>query len=91
MQARRGARRCQRAAAYGGTELTEAGEKAAADFKREDNPRFRCETTSIVFDWTFDGPVEPDHAEQRHDRAGVRTVRIETHDLHEPEGTPDAT
>jgi Family of unknown function (DUF6152) len=42
---------------YGGTELTEVGEKAAADFKREDNPRFRCETTSIVFDWTFDGPV----------------------------------
>ena len=42
---------------YGGTGLTEAGEKAAKDFKREDNPRFRCETTSIVFDWTFDGPV----------------------------------
>jgi hypothetical protein len=42
---------------YGGSELTEAGEKAAAAFKREDNPRFRCETTSIVFDWTFDGPV----------------------------------
>jgi hypothetical protein len=42
---------------YGGTELTEAGERAAAEFKREDNPRFRCETTSIVFDWTFDGPV----------------------------------
>jgi Family of unknown function (DUF6152) len=42
---------------YGGTDLTEAGEKAAKDFKREDNPRFRCETTSIVFDWTFDGPV----------------------------------
>jgi uncharacterized protein DUF6152 len=42
---------------YGGSELTEAGEKAAKDFKREDNPRFRCETTSIVFDWTFDGPV----------------------------------
>ncbi len=43
---------------YGGTEMTEAGEKAAADFKREDNPRFRCETTSIIFDWTFDGPVD---------------------------------
>ncbi len=43
---------------YGGTELTAAGEKAAADFKREDNPRFQCETTSIVFDWTFDGPVD---------------------------------
>jgi hypothetical protein len=42
---------------YGGTELTEAGEKAATAFKREDNPRFRCETTSIIFDWTFDGPV----------------------------------
>jgi hypothetical protein len=42
---------------YGGTELTEAGERAAAEFKREDNPRFRCESTSIIFDWTFDGPV----------------------------------
>jgi len=42
---------------YGGTELTDAGEKAAADFKRDDNPRFHCEATSIVFDWTFDGPV----------------------------------
>ena len=43
---------------YGGTELTEAGEKAAAETKREDNPRFHCETTSILFDWTFDGPVD---------------------------------
>jgi hypothetical protein len=42
---------------YNGTELTALGEKEAAAFKREDNPRFRCETTSIVFDWTFDGPV----------------------------------
>jgi hypothetical protein len=42
---------------YGGTELTEVGEQAAAKFTREDNPRFRCETTSILFDWTFDGPV----------------------------------
>lgn len=42
---------------YGGTELTPLGEQAAANFKREDNPRFRCETTSILFDWTFDGPV----------------------------------
>jgi hypothetical protein len=43
---------------YGGTELTEAGEKAAGEFKRDDNPRFHCETTSIIFDWTFDGPVD---------------------------------
>jgi hypothetical protein len=42
---------------YGGTELTPTGEQMAANFKQEDNPRFRCETTSIVFDWTFDGPV----------------------------------
>ena len=42
---------------YGGTELTEEGDKAAKEFKREDDPRFHCETTSILFDWTFDGPV----------------------------------
>jgi hypothetical protein len=42
---------------YGGTALTPEGERAAAAFTREDNPRFRCETTSILFDWTFDGPV----------------------------------
>jgi len=42
---------------YGGTELTEAGQQAAASFTNNDNPRFRCETTSIIFDWTFDGPV----------------------------------
>jgi hypothetical protein len=42
---------------YGGTELTEVGEKAAAEFQRDDNPRFHCQTTSVIFDWTFDGPV----------------------------------
>ena len=42
---------------YGGTELTDAGTEAAAKFQQQDNPRFHCETTSIVFDWTFDGPV----------------------------------
>lgn len=42
---------------YGGTELTAQGEQLAAKFAREDNPRFKCETTSILFDWTFDGPV----------------------------------
>jgi hypothetical protein len=42
---------------YGGTELTPEGEAAAAKFTRDDNPRFKCETTSILFDWTFDGPV----------------------------------
>jgi len=42
---------------YGGTELTALGEEAAAKFTRDDNPRFSCQTTSIIFDWTFDGPV----------------------------------
>jgi hypothetical protein len=42
---------------YGGTELTERGQQEAAKFAQQDNPRFRCETTSILFDWTFDGPV----------------------------------
>jgi Family of unknown function (DUF6152) len=42
---------------YGGSELTEAGTEAAAKFQQMDNPRFHCETTSIIFDWTFDGPV----------------------------------
>ena len=41
----------------GGIELTEAGVAAAARYKQDLNPRFRCETTSIIFDWTFDGPV----------------------------------
>jgi hypothetical protein len=43
-----------------GAELTEAGAKAAASFGTfdpKDNPRMRCETTSIIFDSTFDGPV----------------------------------
>jgi hypothetical protein len=40
--------------------LTDVGQAAADAFGTydpEDNPRMRCETTSILFDWTFDGPV----------------------------------
>jgi hypothetical protein len=43
-----------------GVELTALGEQAAENFDtytREDNPRMRCETTSIIFDWSFDGPI----------------------------------
>ncbi len=38
---------------------TAAGQAAADAFRAgtADNPRMRCETTSILFDWTFDGPV----------------------------------
>ena len=43
---------------YNGTELTEAGTQAVAAFvARTDNPRFQCQTTSIIFDWVFDGAV----------------------------------
>jgi hypothetical protein len=44
----------------GGAELTELGAKVASSFGTfdpKDNPRMRCETTSAIFDWTFDGPV----------------------------------
>jgi hypothetical protein len=40
--------------------FTPEGQKRADAFRNgapEDNPRMRCETTSILFDWTFDGPV----------------------------------
>jgi hypothetical protein len=42
-------------------DYTPAGKEAADKFRNfspEDNPRMRCETTSILFDWTFDGPVD---------------------------------
>jgi hypothetical protein len=42
---------------YNGAEVTQAGEEAAAKFTPKDNPRFMCQTTNIIFDWTFDGPV----------------------------------
>jgi hypothetical protein len=41
-------------------ELTDLGKREAAEFQTytvEDNPRMRCETTSVLFDWTFDGAV----------------------------------
>jgi hypothetical protein len=39
---------------------TELGRAAAGAFEMwspDDNPRLRCEPTSIIFDWTFDGAV----------------------------------
>jgi hypothetical protein len=43
-----------------GATLTPEGEKGAEQFAvlfSKNNPRMRCETTSIIFDWTFDGPI----------------------------------
>ena len=51
------------AAARGGgrarVTYTPAGQAAADAFRggTTENPRMRCETTSVLFDWTFDGPV----------------------------------
>jgi hypothetical protein len=42
---------------FNGAELTERAIKEGDAMTQADNPRFRCETTSIIFDWTFDGPV----------------------------------
>ena len=42
---------------FNGAEYTERAVKEADAFTPADNPRFKCETTSIIFDWTFDGPV----------------------------------
>ncbi|HEX5421724.1 MAG TPA: hypothetical protein VFY39_17160, partial [Gammaproteobacteria bacterium] len=39
---------------------TQAGMDFAKAFKRRsvaDNPRFQCKVTSIIFDWTFDWPI----------------------------------
>lgn len=35
-------------------EQTQAGIDASAGYVREDNPRFHCQATNILFDWTFD-------------------------------------
>ena len=39
--------------------LTEAGKAAIAGFAggSTDNPRLNCETTNILFDWSFDNPI----------------------------------
>ncbi len=40
-------------------ELTPLGKQAADEFDvySSENPRMRCETTSILFDWTYDGAI----------------------------------
>lgn len=39
--------------------LTEAGKAAVKDFDggSSDNPRLNCESTNILFDWSFDNPI----------------------------------
>jgi hypothetical protein len=64
---------------------TEAGKQAADAFRNfsPDNPRMRCETTSILFDWTFDGPVNritqtPDTITLQYGQLGfTRTIHMD--------------
>src|SRR5690606_5408774 len=62
--------------------LTAAGQ-AAADALRnlppQENPRARCEITSILFDWVFDGPINritqtPDTITLEYGRGLTRTI-----------------
>jgi hypothetical protein len=66
-------------------ELTPAGrEKADAfvTYSPEHNPRMRCETTSIIFDWTYDGAVNritqtPDTVTLEYGQLGfTRTIHL---------------
>ena len=73
---------------YGGTELTDLGQQQAASFAQKDNPRFRCETTSIVFDWTFDGAVNRITQNKDTILLQYRTDGAQANDLHEHEAAP---
>jgi hypothetical protein len=66
--------------------FTAAGQ-AAADALRnvppQDNPRSRCEITSILFDWVFDGPInritqDKDEITIEYGRGLVRTIHMGT-------------
>jgi hypothetical protein len=66
--------------------FTAAGQ-AAADALRsippQDNPRSRCEITSILFDWVFDGPInritqKEDEITIEYGRGLVRTIHMGT-------------
>jgi hypothetical protein len=64
--------------------FTAAGQ-AAADALRavpaQDNPRARCEITSVLFDWVFDGPINritqtADEITLEYGRGLTRTIRM---------------
>jgi hypothetical protein len=76
-------------------ELTEAGQRAADEygmFTRND-PRMRCETTSILFDWVYDGAInritqEPGRIIMQYGQFGfTRTIHMDR-DSHPSDITP---
>jgi hypothetical protein len=66
--------------------LTAAGQAAAdalRQAKPEDNPRARCEITSVLFDWVFDGPINritqsDDAIKIEYGRGLTRTIFMKT-------------
>jgi hypothetical protein len=57
---------------------SESGQAAADAFRMwspEDNPRLSCKPTSIVFDWTFDWPIN--RITQSSDENGARFIDID--------------
>ena len=63
--------------------FTEAGDAASATVRGStaDNPRMRCEITSILFDWVFDGPINritqgEDEVTLEYGRGITRTVHM---------------
>ena len=63
--------------------FTEAGKKAADALRGappQDNPRMRCEITSILFDWVFDGPIN--RIEQNKDTITFKYGRGLTRTVH---------
>lgn len=58
--------------------LTEAGKAAAEGFEMwsvEDNPRLSCKPTSIIYDWTWDWPVN--RIDQTTTEEGERVIDID--------------
>ncbi len=67
------------------TEAGRAASEALREAPPEENPRMRCEITSILFDWVFDGPIN--RITQREDvitleygRGLTRTVHMDMDD-----------
>jgi hypothetical protein len=72
---------------------TDAGTAASAGYVREDNPRFHCEATNILFDWTFDQHINQIDQDENSIKLSygfmdiVRTIHLDQ-DAHPDDVTP---
>lgn len=92
----RGADASLRSFATSRVPLTDVGQAAADGYDDQspsDNPRLRCEPTSIIFDWTFDQPIHritqtADTITIAYgDKGMVRTIRLDQ-DAHPQDAAP---